>query len=175
MSNFTRVSQMNEAFGNPKGDPKNIDYVRVRNQVLNIADELAELLIALGANASNVKFATGTLKSVGSIVTQEPDLTDIRDALCDINVFSYGAHHLMGIDADADMDAVIDGVMTRFVKDDADLQATIDMHKAKGITEFYTEAEYPVMVLKSLEDQPDAPKGKFLKSASYQQTVFPPI
>jgi hypothetical protein len=31
------------------------------------------------------------------------------------------------------------------------------------------------MVMKSASDQPDAPKGKFLKSASYQNTVFRPV
>src|SRR3546814_3552414 len=41
------------------------------------------------------------------------NLNQARDGLCDINVFSYGAHHMMGIDADRDMSSVVGGVMTR--------------------------------------------------------------
>lgn len=69
----------------------------------------------------------------------------------------------------------VDGVMTRFIKDDADKQATQALHAANGVTDVYFEGEYPTMVMKSASDQPDAPKGKFLKSASYKQTVFPSI
>lgn len=84
----------------------------------------------------------------------------------------------LGLDADqqyADMDAVIKGVMTRFIKDDADLAATIQLHGNKGVWATRVEGEYPTAILKSTEDQPDAPKGKFLKSASYQNTVFGPL
>lgn len=166
---------MNVAFGNPKGDPHATDIERVHKQCLNIADEFGELMVALGADAAVVKDAVTHLKWVSSKLVNQPTRNGVRDALCDIHVFTYGAHHLMGIDADADMEAVVKGVMTRFVKSETDLIATREMHHAKGVTKVYCEGEYPTMVLKSAEDQPDAPKGKFLKSASYQDTVFPPV
>ena len=96
----------------------------------------------------------------------------VRDALCDINVFSYGAHHMMGLDADRDMDAVITGVMTRFIKNPEDKAQTVAKHSQAGVTEVYFEGAYPYMVMKSAVDQPDAPKGKFLKSASYRAPEF---
>ena len=173
MTNFRRVSEMNEAFGNPKGDPSNIE--RVRKQCLNIVDELGELFVALGADPELLKGAVGHLKWVAGRQVYNTNLTDARDALCDIHVFTYGAHHLLGIDADTDMAAVIDGVMTRFIKDADDKQATIAMHASKGVADVYFEGEYPHMVMKSASDQPDAPKGKFLKSASYRDTVFPKV
>jgi predicted HAD superfamily Cof-like phosphohydrolase len=175
MTNFQRVSAMNTAFGNPKGNPKNIDWDRVRKQCLNIPDELGELFIALGANAADIKHVIHTLKRVAANATGEVNVTEVRDALCDIPVFSYGAQHFMGVNGDADMNAVIDGVMTRFVKNQEDLDATVKLHAAKGVLDVYHEGEFPTMVLKSGSDQPDAPKGKFLKSASYQNTVFAPI
>jgi hypothetical protein len=46
------------------------------------------------------------------------------------------------------------------------------MHTMKGVHDVYFEGEYPTMVMKSGSDQPDAPKGKFLKSASYKEPVF---
>jgi hypothetical protein len=97
---------------------------------------------------------------------------DFRDACADIKVFVDGASHLAGFDGDADMHTVVDAVFTRFIKDDADKAATVALHAAKGVTDVYFEGEYPKMVMKSASDQPDAPKGKFLKSASYLQPIF---
>ncbi len=174
-TNFIRVSEMNQAFGNSKGDPSAIDYDRIRKQCLNIADELGELFVALGAESGNVVRCIEALKEAAKARVATPALHDVRDALCDIHVFTYGAHHLMGINADADMAAVVDGVMTRFIKNDADFYATVAMHAAKGVKDVYFEGEYPMMVMKSFSDQPDAPTGKFLKSASYREPVLPDI
>ncbi len=155
---FERVSEMNEAFGNPKGDPKNIDWDRLERQCKNILVEFErELMPAIA----------------------ERNLEEVRDALCDINVFSLGAHHFMGIDADADMHAVIDGVLTRFIKDERDLAATMKKYDDLGV-DYYLEGTFPTACLKSLEDQVDKygesyPKGKFLKSVSYALTVFPAV
>jgi hypothetical protein len=173
MTNFQRVSQMNAAFGNEQGDRKSIGWDRIRSQCRNIGHEFAELLLALGADSAQVKDLVAKIDAVqfgGSV-----NLEQVRDSLCDIHVFGYGAHHLMGIDADRDMTGVIDAVMTRFVKDSADREATVAKHAAKGVTDVYFVGEYPTMVMKSASDQPDAPKGKFLKSASYAEPVFYPV
>lgn len=169
-STFVRVAQMNTAFGNPQGDPANINWPRIQSQCKNVGHEFGELMIALGADKDQVK---AIIAGIDSLKFGGPvDLPQVRDSLCDVHVFADGAHHLMGIDADRDMHAVVDGVMTRFIKDDADKQATIAMHARKGVTDVYFEGEYPTMVMKSAGDQPDAPKGKFLKSASYREPVF---
>jgi hypothetical protein len=144
---------MNTAFGNPKGSIQDIDWQRLRSQCHNILDEYNELMHALA----------------------ERNVEGVRDALCDIQVFANGAQHLMGVDGDDDMHAVVDGVMTRFIKDADDLQATVVLHAAKGVTKVYFEGIFPKMIMKSAVDQPDAPMGKFLKSASYINTVFPPV
>lgn len=175
MTNFTSVANMNTAFGNPKGDPHSIDFERVRKQCLNIPDEFGELAVALGADPDLIKAAVNNLKWVASLHGNAVDLDKVRDALCDMHVFAYGAHHLMGIDADGDMAAVVDGVMTRFIKDEADKAATIAKHAAAGVVDVYFEGDFPTMVMKSARDQQDAPKGKFLKSASYSDTVFPAV
>ena len=181
-TNFRLVSAMNTAFGNPKGSPAAIDCDRIAKQSLNIADELAEVFVAFGAQRSEARAAAQAFKStleglrlIAHAAQVPVDIEGVRDGLCDIHVFGYGAHHLMGIDADADMRAVVDGVMTRFIKDEADKAATIAKHAAAGVTDVYFEGEYPTMIMKSASDQPDAPKGKFLKSASYAEPVFPPV
>lgn len=174
-TNFAQVAAMNTAFGNPQGDAHAINLKRLRKQCLNIADEFGELAVALGADPVLIKDAVKNLKWVASLTSETFDLDKARDALCDIHVFTYGAHHFMGVDADADMRAVVAGVMTRFIKDDEDKAATIAKHAALGVLDVYFEGEYPVMVMKSGSDQPDAPQGKFLKSASYADTVFPSL
>lgn len=161
---------MNDAFGNGKGNPQSIDLDRIRSQTRNILDEFCEVQMALGASKEAVQALRDAAKGIR--YSEEVNLDEVRDGLCDIHVFAYGAHHLMGIDADRDMNSVVDGVMTRFIKDEADKQTTIAKHAAKGVTEVYFEGEYPVMVMKSAVDQPDAPKGKFMKSASYSEPVF---
>ena len=171
-TNFQNVAAMNAAFGNPAGDSSSIDWDRIRKQCLNIPDEVGELFVALGADQAVVKHLVSALKWAASKQVNPVDPDGVRDALCDVHVFGYGAHHLMGIDADADMGAVVDGVMTRFIKDDADKEATIAKHAAAGVTDVYFEGDYPTMVMKSATDQPDAPRGKFLKSASYREPVF---
>ena len=170
-----RIAEMNTAFGNPAGDFTNIERRIILWQSRNIFDEYLELLSALGFNSE----VLGSLKAIHDN-TIHPfsdklgamDVEEVRDALCDIQVFTGGAQHLMGVNADMDMHSVIDGVMSRFIKDEADKAATIALHAAKGVTDVYFEGEYPKMVMKSASDQPDAPKGKFLKSASYSPTKF---
>jgi hypothetical protein len=149
-TSFQAVADMNTAFGNKRGNYANIDWQRLKSQCKNILDEYNELLEALG-DESPIK---------------------VRDALCDIQVFAMGAQHFMGVDGDGDMQDVVDGVMTRFIKSQEDLEKTRAFHWLRGVTETYTEGQFPTMVLKSSCDQPDAPKGKFLKSVSYSDTKF---
>ena len=178
-TNFMLVAHMNNAFGNAKGFTTSIDWNRVAKQSLNVANELAELFIGLGADKKEVKAAAEhfkteleNLRQAGLSKGNRVDINTVRDAAVDINVFSYGVHHFMGVDADADFTAVISGVLTRFIKDEADKQATIKLHADAGVTDVYFEGEFPTMIMKSASDQPDAPKGKFLKSASYTEPVF---
>lgn len=180
-TNFMLVAHMNNAFGNPKGFASNIDWNRIAKQSLNIADELAETFVALGANKEAAKAASAAFKRTlndlrieGAEAGARIDIDGVRDGLSDIHVFAYGAHHLMGVDADRDLASVIDGVMTRFIKDDKDKLASTLLHAANGITDVVFEGEYPYVIMRSNSDQPDAPKHKFLKSASYTDTVFYP-
>ena len=172
---FQRVAEMNTAFGNPKGDFTAIDKHKLRKQCLNIFDEYTELLFALGCDLQAIEELKIAHQGIATSFDHNIIVDDIRDALADIQVFKDGALHFMGVDGDADMHAVVDGVMTRFVKNDEDMIATVKLHAGKGVTKVYFEGEYPSKVMKSAVDQPDAPKGKFLKSASYTNTVFPEV
>lgn len=157
ISNFHLVSRMNVAFNNPKGDPKTLDWLRLRKQCTNIVGEYQELMKAL----------------------DEQNVEEIRDALCDIHVFAYGAHHFMGYDADKDMRAVVEGVMTRFCRDKEELEATVTKYVRLGIEpgNLRVEGEFPQKCVKVNADCTDQGNefyaaGKFLKSVGYRTTVF---
>ncbi len=169
-TNFQRVAAVNEKFKNPQGDPKSIDFDRVRSQSRSILHEFCELQLALGANPEAIKGILDAAKAIQ--YPNEVHLDNVRDGACDIHIFGYGIHHMMGIDADRDVESVLEGLMTRFIKDEADKQASIAKHAAAGVTQVYFEGDFPLMIMKSAVDQPDAPKGKFLKSASYTEPVF---
>lgn len=166
---YSLVKEMNIAFGNPEGDPKILEFdaacnvktseawKRLEKQCLNIKAEYYEL--------------------IESIEAGKPD--DVRDALCDIMVFTLGAYHFMGYDADEDMEAVLSAVMTRFCKNEEQLKDTINHFADKGIV-FTINGEFPRVYLKSAHDQGynaedkvyEYPKGKFLKSVGYRKPVF---
>lgn len=172
-TNFQAVSAMNVAFGNKRGNYNNIDWADVRRQCLNIFDEYLELLQALGLSKKDID----SLRSFHDIdpstdFVNQPDVLKVRDAITDIQVFAYGAQHKMGVNGDDDMESVLEGVMSRFIRNYADYEASMIKHGEKGITLTKLEGEYPTAVLRSAADQPDAPKGKFLKSASYKEPVF---
>lgn len=170
-SNFQLVSEMNTAFLNPKGDPRNIDWSRIRSQAKNMIDEIGELMIALGADKQRVKASVANFKA-NLVFSEDIDVDGVRDAGCDVMVFDYGMFHLMGINADYDMSSVLAALMTRLIKNEDDLVQTRAKYAANGVTLTYTQGEFPTMVLKSSIDQPDAPKDKFLKAASYKLPTF---
>jgi hypothetical protein len=168
MSMFEQVSRMNESFGNQKGNPLKINGNKLVAQCKNIASEFQELMKPLGFD---VAFQFTPRED-----PNKPSIDDIRDALCDIMVFALGAHHIMGYDANRDMTSVIDGVMTRFCKDNDEECATIEKYDELGIS-LYAEGEYPTRCLKSTHDQlgkdgDTYPKGKFVKSVGYHKPAF---
>lgn len=173
---FDAVKKMNTAFGNPEGNPNDFlplqmdetpvttvkAWGRLEKQCKNIQSEYNELMKAV----------------------QDQDLEETRDALCDLLVFTLGAYHFLGINAEKDMEAVIAGVMTRFCKDEDDLRATKHKYDLANV-QYYEEGVFPTVCLKSAKDQDmygadgqvidHLPKGKFLKSVSMKTAVFPAI
>lgn len=162
MSNgmYELVANMNAAFGNPKGDPNDINWDRLKSQCENIKDEYNELMD--GIEARDLSGPLG-----------------VRDALCDIMVFALGAYHFIGLDANTDMEAVVSGVLTRFCQTEEDLLATMRKYDLLGV-EYDIEGQFPTKFLRSTKEQQDNkgenyPKGKFLKSVSYSTTQFSPV
>jgi predicted HAD superfamily Cof-like phosphohydrolase len=179
---FQQVSEMNEAYGNPKGNPHKIDAMKLLRQCQNIGSEFTELMNAFGYRVDL------TMEKDPDVQSNIDPVEDIRDALCDIMVFALGAYHFMGFDADRDMKEVVDAVLTRFCKTNAHLDDTLAHYASKGVL-VYSEGEFPRVCIKSAADQwlspsgevtcyalPNAkleyPKGKFLKALGYRTPTF---
>ena len=163
MTAFTNVATVNEAFGNPKGQP--VITGRLINQIRNIAGD--------GSNGLQ-----GEVKELYTAI-EKNDLEGVRDALCDIMVFALGAQHFLGVDGDLDMKAVTNSLFSRLCQDQVDLDATVAKYRALGI-QVYTEGAFPRVAVKVAqtviaEDGEEYVKGKFLKSVSYTKPVFPPV
>lgn len=191
---FEYVKRMNEAFGNPEGDPRDLEpmldmgsntekhfnaivWGRLQKQCENIGGRFS--LTGHDANGKDISegHIDGEVKELLQALTAR-NVDKVRDALCDIMVFALGAYHFMGFDADADMQAVLDGVMTRFCKDEDALHRTRVKWATLNVTDVYTQGQFPRLCVKSGKDQRATngdycPKGKFLKSADYADTVFP--
>ena len=151
---FKDVSKMNEQFGNVKGTPGVVNWPKLENQCRNILDEYTELLQAL----------------------RQEDPIEVRDALCDILVFTLGAYHLLGEDADKDMQAVFNSNMSKFCTNIDELSATIDYYTRTGV-KVYSEGGFPFTCIKSLSTQVgrdgrNYPKDKFLKCINWRKPNF---
>lgn len=159
---YKDVCTMNEAFGNFAGDPRNPDWKRLGNQCKNILDEYNEL------------FDDG--------ITPQ-NMTEFRDAICDILVFTLGAAHMAGMDVERDMRTVFDSNMSKFCRDQEEVDATVKKYVDLGL-EVVVEGEFPRKRVKSTKQQYDnveggrAPKlyqaNKMLKSVAFKEPVFAP-
>jgi hypothetical protein len=90
-TNFQKVSAMNEAFGNRKGNPQHINVPAVRNQTRNIMDEFCEVQLALGASHESVQALRDA--AMGIHYNGKVNLGDVRDGLCDIHVMVRATRH----------------------------------------------------------------------------------
>lgn len=184
MSMFELVAAMNTAFGNPKGSPDwypqgqdSTGWARLQKQCANIGGTL-EFARRDGLGYSG-EIKGEVLELLHAL--QDRDVDKVRDGLCNIMVFALGAYHFLGYDVEADMKAVVDGVMSRFCKDQEELVRTRQKYIGLGIPaeNLYTTGEFPRMALKVAVDCKDNrgehyPAGKFLKSVAYRDTVLPP-
>ncbi len=155
---FKKVSELNELFGNAKGDPKNPNWDKLDSQSLNILDEYNELRDD-GIGPKNLK--------------------ETRDAICDILVFTLGLAHLAGIDVEADMDAVDRSNRSKFCATQHEVDLTVSKYDELGV-ETYVDGEFPLKRVKSTKQQVGNDdklyqKGKMLKSVTFQEPIFQEI
>jgi hypothetical protein len=163
------VVRMNELFGNQRGDYDTWNMDRLRNQIEGVRSELIKEL-----DPAYAKLKLMMLHETQYDAVQfESVKAEVRDALCDIMVFALGAFHAVGVNADRDMEEVLDALESRLCKDQETLDATLAFYANKGV-EVYYEGGFPHVAVKSSKDQmmPEYPRGKFLKAVTYRQPKF---
>lgn len=183
---FEYTKLMNCAFGNSEGNPADYTapgndtaWARLQKQCENIGGALStggDIVSHVHGTYTGGEIAGEVLELLLAI--QARDIVKVRDSLCDIMVFALGGFHIAGFDADADMEAVLDGVMTRFCRDQEELDATVAHWADKGVQHVYTEGVFPRMCVKVSFDQVSNtgerfPRGKFLKSVGYKEPKLP--
>jgi predicted HAD superfamily Cof-like phosphohydrolase len=152
MSNFTDVSFLNTVFGNEKGDLQNPNWEKSAKQLHLIQEELAELVEGI----------------------DNKDISEIRDAVADILVVTYGMAHIMGIDADKDMAAVQESNLSKLCKTNEEIEATLTFYQQEKGLDVYAGGEIPEAYIKSSKDQTGSdgkfyPAHKFLKNTIWHE------
>jgi predicted HAD superfamily Cof-like phosphohydrolase len=155
MSNFTDVSYLNTVFGNEKGDMQNPNWEKSAKQLHLIQEELAELVEGI----------------------ENKDMPEIRDAVADILVVTYGMAHIMGIDADKDMAAVQASNLSKLCKTQAEIDKTLAFYRNEKGLDVYAGGELPEAYVKSTKDQTGSdgkfyPAHKFLKNTNWHEPVL---
>jgi len=150
MSNFTDVSLLNTVFGNLKGDLDSPDWQKAAKQLHLIQEEMAELVE--GIETKNV--------------------AEVRDAIADVLVTTYGMAHILGIDADADMSAVQASNMSKLCKTEAEIETTLAFYRDEKGLDVYAGGDLPEAWVKSSKDQTGSdgkfyPANKFLKNTNW--------
>lgn len=155
MSNFTDVSFLNTVFGNEKGDLTSPNWEKAGKQLHLIQEELAELVEGI----------------------DKKDISEVRDAVADILVVTYGMAHIMGIDADKDMAAVQDSNLSKLCKTEQEIEDTLAFYQKEKALDVYAGGELPEAYVKSSKDQEGSdgkfyPAHKFLKNTNWHEPVL---
>jgi hypothetical protein len=151
---FGMVSDLNDAYGNQAGDSNNPDWEKLNNQAKNILDEYNELMSAVAAKA----------------------MTEVRDGICDILVFTLGLGHMAGIPVNSDMGAVQASNLSKFCSNETEVADTVNKYASLGV-ETYVSGEFPRKQVKSAKEQIGNDSkvyraNKMLKSLSFAEPVF---
>lgn len=154
---FKSVSELNVAFGNQKGDPLNPDWNRLKAQAQNILDEYNELMDGIEAK----------------------NMTEVRDAICDILVFTLGLGHMAGLPVEEDMAEVDRSNRSKFCANEEELQQTLAKYSDLGV-ETYVDGEYPMKRVKSAKQQVGVDGKvyqafKMLKGVNFQEPQLPSL
>ena len=155
MSNFSDVSFLNSVFGNVLGDKSNPDWQKAAKQLHLIKEELAELVEGI----------------------DNQDLSEVRDAIADVLVTTYGMAHVLGIDADKDMATVQASNLSKLCKTQDEVDQTLAYYSEEVGLQVYSGGELPKAFIKSTEDQTGKdgkfyPAHKFLKCINWHEPKF---
>ncbi len=159
MTTFEKVSKLNLAFGNPKGDINNPDWDRIRAQAKLVLEEAQEVYDA----------------------ALDENMQELMDGQGDVTTVNDGVAHIAGFDGNDCYDCVERSNMSKFITTEQESEATLDKYYAEGwpVGSLYIEGDLPLARIKVAYDitvdNKEIPKGKFLKCVSFKEPDFSPL
>ncbi|AIX13100.1 nucleoside triphosphate pyrophosphohydrolase [Erwinia phage phiEa2809] len=166
---FQKVSELNEAFGNPKGDILQPDVAAIRKQAYLVLEEAVELMEAAHPGAGII-WEWDLTREAPEEIPFEVDMEQILDAQGDITTVNDGMGHIAGFDGDRVLGKVDDSNRTKFIPDAESVAPALQYYYTMGFKphQLYIHGEFPLACIKVSEDcvvgGKKYPAGKFLKN-----------
>lgn len=166
---FEKVAQLNEGFGNPKGDLSNPNVKAIRKQAMLCLEEAIEMVEAAHPGMQ-VVWDLKRGKYQPDLSEDAIDLQGIMDAQGDLTTVNDGVAHIAGFDGNACYDLVHESNMSKFIGSEGDKIKALAYYYERGFQpdDLYLHGNYPTMCIKVRRDIKLNGKfyseGKFLKN-----------
>lgn len=161
---FEKVTELNLAFGNPKGDLSNPDVKAIRKQALLCLEEAIEMVEAAHPGMKVVWDLNGHTDETSI------DMPGIMDAQGDLTTVNDGVAHVAGFDGNACYDLVHESNLSKFISNEGDKIKALAYYYDIGFQpdDLYLHGNYPTMCIKVKREirlnGKLYPEGKFLKN-----------
>ena len=182
LTTFQKVSMLNMAFGNPKGNILEPNWGKIQSQSNLVMEEAIELLeAAYPGKKVSVKVEIEDLEP--GVKSDEVDhLRRLLDAQGDITTVNDGVAHIAGFNGDQVLGRVDTSNRSKFITTDAEIGPALKYYYDLGFAadQLEIQGEYPAKCIKVAVEVTVAgkfyPKGKFLKNmAKFKEPEFEDI
>ncbi|AVO22946.1 MazG-like pyrophosphatase [Erwinia phage vB_EamM-Bue1] len=177
---FQKVSELNEAFGNPKGDILNPNVPAIRKQAELVLEEAIELMEA--AYPGSKIFWQWDITAEPPEHAVGVNMKEILDAQGDVTTVNDGMGHIAGFNGDQVLSIVDRSNRTKFIPDVDSVEPALNYYYDLGFDQkdLRIEGEFPLVCIKVTRDvqigSKKYPAGKFLKNmATFQEPDFSDI
>ena len=161
---FEKVTALNLAFGNVKGDLNDPNVKAIRKQAMLCIEEALEMVEA-AFPGRKVTIQIDDKNLVDGI-----DIVAIMDAQGDLTTVNDGVGHVAGFYGNAVYQLVHDSNMSKFISQEEDKVKALSYYYDLGFQpdDLYLHGDYPTMCIKVKRDiklnGKFYPEGKFLKN-----------
>lgn len=183
---FEKVSALNLAFGNVKGDVLNPVAATILKQATLCLEEAVEMI---QEGFPGVKLALSVDSKGRQVISLDKsgwdggiDLGQVLDAQGDLTTVNDGVAHVVGVSGDRVYDRVDASNRTKFIRQGSEVNAALGYYYDKGFTpsQLYLSGDFPEVCIKVVADCSVAgkyyPAGKFLKNmVTFQEPDFSDI
>lgn len=165
---FEKVTALNLAFGNVKGDLSDPNVKAIRKQAMLCLEEACEMMEAVYPGAKIMWQWDDAFTPPEEI--KDIDLIALMDAQGDLTTVNDGVGHVAGFDGNAVYQLVHDSNMSKFISQEEDKVKALSYYYDLGFQpdDLYLHGDYPTMCIKVKRDiklnGKFYPEGKFLKN-----------